>query len=76
MTEVEFLDELSANLRDALSDSGLSASEVAAEIDVDKSTVSRYLNGVSMPTVKNLVNIVHVLGCDINEIIMVDELIE
>ena len=69
ISEVEFIDIFADNLRDAMIDAGISQTELAYETGLTKSTISRYLNKQRFPTLKAVVNICHVLDCDIDDII-------
>lgn len=69
MDELSLMREIGKNIKDALEDAQMSQRELAEEINMNESTVSRYLKGTTMPTVKNLVNICYVLDCDMSNIV-------
>lgn len=69
MTEVEFIDIFSDNLRDVMKEQGYNVSNLSEAINVSESTISRYLNKQTMPTVKNLINICMETGLDLNDLI-------
>lgn len=76
MTELEFMREIGDNIRNELEDAWMTQLELAEETFIDKSTISRYINGTVMPSLKNIVNIASVLDCDINDLIPTYEVIE
>lgn len=76
MTELELMQDIGRNIESVLEESNMSQRDLAREIGIDESTVSRYIRGKAMPTLKNLVNIAHVLVCDIGELAFSDEFIE
>ena len=69
ISEVEFIDIFADNLRDAMVEVGISQAELAYEAGLTKVTINRYLNKQRFPTLKAVVNICHVLDCDIDDII-------
>lgn len=76
MDESDLMREIGKNIKDALEDVKMSQRELAEEININESTVSRYLKGTTMPTIKNLVNICYVLDCEMSEIVPTYEYIE
>jgi transcriptional regulator with XRE-family HTH domain len=68
MSEQEFIDIFADNLRSLMYEVGISQNELAKEIGVDKSVISRYLNKQTMPSIKNFLNICYVLECDTREL--------
>lgn len=69
MTEVDFLNEFSKNLETALQDAKTTQAELAYLSGLSPSTISRYLNGMQMPTVKALVNIIDALECEPEDLV-------
>lgn len=61
MTELEWMEIFSRNLGDIMQEVGITQNELARDSGLDKSMISKYLNGKSMPTVKSLVNICHAI---------------
>lgn len=76
MTEYEFIEDISKNLIKLMNDRGISQSKLAKESDVDRSLLNKYINGVSIPSLKNIANICLVLDCQIDDIVTIFELIE
>lgn len=72
MTELELMRDFGENLKSLLDEWGMSQQELADEIDVGKSTISKYINGTCMPSLVNVINIAYVLECDIEELIDID----
>lgn len=75
MSEQEFIDIFADNLRSLMYEVGISQNELAKEIGVDKSVISRYLNKQTMPSIKNFLNICYVLECDTRELFELYDLI-
>lgn len=69
MTEVEFIDIFKGNLKSLMDEVGYNQQELAQEAKIDQSTISKYLNGTRMPSVRALNNISIALNCTINELI-------
>lgn len=69
MTEVEFIDIFKGNLRSLMDEVGYSQQELAQEAKIDQSTISKYLNGTRMPSVRALNNIAIALNCTVDELI-------
>lgn len=69
MTEVEFIDIFKGNLKSLMDEVGYSQQELAQEANIDQSTISKYLNGTRMPSVRALNNIAIALHCTIDELI-------
>lgn len=68
MSELEFIDIFADNLRSLMFEVGISQNELAREIGVSKSVISKYLNKQAMPSIKNFLNICYVLECDTREL--------
>ena len=75
MRESEFIKIFSDNLRYSMQYANMTQRELADEIGIDESTLSRYLRGQIMPTVKNVINMAYVLDCDISDLVPCDELV-
>lgn len=73
MSEVEWIDIFSGNLKSLLDETGMTQQELANKTGLSKATISKYLNGQVMPSVAALVNIYHVfnqyLNVTINDIL-------
>lgn len=73
MSEFEWIDIFSGNLRSLLDETGMTQQELANKTGLSKATISKYLNGQVMPSVAALVNIYHVfnqyLNVTINDIL-------
>lgn len=75
MSEIEWMEIFSTNLREILHEYGMSQAELADELGVTQAAVSKYLNGRIMPSVKVLANIAHVFEVDIYDILYFGDLI-
>ena len=75
MRESEFIRIFSDNLRYSMQYANVTQRELADDMGIDESTISRYLRGQIMPTIKNVVNMAYILDCDISELVPCDELV-
>lgn len=75
MSELEFIDIFSDNLRDLMLERNMTQLELSRKIRVNKSTITRYLNKTTMPSVKAIVNMCIVFDCDIEDLIPTYDLI-
>ena len=72
MSEVQFMRQFGINLRFLLADSLMTQKELAEDTGISESTISRYIRGEIMPTIKNAASIVYSLGCEWEELITTD----
>lgn len=75
MSEIEFIDIFSDNLRELMLEHNITQMELADEILVNKSTITRYLNKSTMPSIKALINLSIVFNCDIEDLVPTYDLI-
>ena len=75
MSEIEFIDIFSDNLRELMLEHNITQIELADEILVNKSTITRYLNKSTMPSIKALINLSIVFNCDIEDLVPTYDLI-
>ena len=75
MSEIEFIDIFSDNLRELMLEHNITQMELADEILVNRSTITRYLNKSTMPSIKALINLSRVFNCDIEDLIPTYDLI-
>lgn len=75
MTEQELKKELGINLKSVLDDYGISQKELSNDTGISESTISCYVNGDRLPSVKNLINIVYAIGCEFTDLISDDDAI-
>ncbi len=73
MSEVEWIDIFSGNLRSLLDETGMTQRELAKASGISEVMISKYLRKQCMPSVAALVNIYHVfnqyLNVTINDIL-------
>lgn len=69
MTEIEFIDIFKGNLKSLMDEAGYNQQELAQEAKIDQSTISKYLNGTRMPSVRALNNIAIALNCTVDELV-------
>ena len=76
MTEVEFIKYFGNSLSYELEDAWMNQRELADITGISETTISRYINGSQMPSLKNVVNIAKALDCSVLDLIDVSEEIE
>ena len=69
--KAEYIEIFSRNLRRELSASGMCIDELAYKTCMTRQSISRYLNGKSMPTLKAAINLHMALGCLMEELVPV-----
>lgn len=69
MTELECCEIFADNLRQLMFETGYSQTDLAWDAYLDQSTISKYLKGDRLPTVKALINLCIVLDCNFNDLI-------
>ena len=62
MSEVEWINIFSANLKSLLDETGMTQRELAKATGISEVTISKYLHKQCMPSVAALVNIYHVFN--------------
>ena len=75
MTEVEFLKNFGANLEYELENAWMTQRDLADISGLNESTISRYIRGTCMPTLKNVINIAKALDCSVLDLIDTSEMI-
>ena len=68
MTEVEWINEFSMNLRRMMWDARMTQRELSDLSGLSEACVSRYLNGTRAPNFKALINLSYVFGCSIDDL--------
>ena len=68
MRETEWIRIFAGNLSEIIEESGYSQKEVADMTGIMQSTISKYINGRLMPSLKNVVNLAYALNCDVREL--------
>lgn len=76
MSEAEWLRIFSRNLISILSETRNSQKDLAELSGLSSATISKYVNGTQMPTVRAIVNISYALHLDINDLIDFGDRIE
>lgn len=69
MTELELIDIFADNLRGLIDENGISQNQLAREMNVSRSVISRYVNGRTLPSIKVIINLCQCLGCDLDDLI-------
>ena len=68
MTEQEWINIFGDNLVDILREKDMSQRELAKAMNIEESTISRYIHKQKMISTKNLVNMSHVLGITVDDL--------
>lgn len=76
MTELELMRRFSSNLKKMLEYNNETQRELADDTGISEATISYYIRGERMPSLKNVINIAHALDCEFNELIDVYEFID
>lgn len=72
MNIFELMEDIGNNIKYEIDKRGVSQNQLAKEINVNKSTVSKYISGECLPPVDKLINICCALGCEIEDLIILD----
>lgn len=76
MSELEFRVRFSNNLKDKLEDFNMTQKDLSYDTGISEATISYYLSGERMPSVKNVINIACCLYCDIKDLVPTGVFIE
>lgn len=76
MTEVDWIDIFSENLREMMEEKGIGQNELAQRSKLSKATVSRLLAGTVAPSFKSIINLSYALDCTTDELIDFGDMIE
>lgn len=68
MSEVEWIEIFGQNLEEMLVEANMTQRELADDTGLTEATISRYIHGRRMPTVRALVNIAYSLNCSFDEL--------
>ena len=69
MSEVEFIDIFSLNLESILDEYGITSIELAKEAHLDIGSITRYLSGERMPSLRAIINLSMALNCSIDDLV-------
>lgn len=76
MTELELMRHFGSNLKNMLDYNNTTQRELADDIFVSEATISCYVRGERMPTLKNVINIAYALDCELSDLIDVYEFVD
>ncbi len=76
MCELELMEIFAGNLRTTMEYAHISQAELARETNLSEATISRYLAGERLPNCKAIINLCHVLCCDLDDLLPTYEIIE
>ena len=69
ITESELIEIFKNNLVTTMEEKGYSQKDLSYETGLSEMTISRYVNGQSMPKISALFNIAMVLDCELEELV-------
>ena len=69
MTELEWLEIFSTNLRELLEERGFTQRDLAIASRLSDSTISDYIHGQKIPSLRAIINIAYALEISIDELI-------
>lgn len=69
MDECKLLRDFGRNLEDLLNEENMSQRELSELTGINNSTISRYIAGVMMPSLVNIVKIMRVLECEFEDLV-------
>lgn len=76
MSEVEWLKIFGENLSEILEEQNMTQKELADATGLSRGAINGYVNGAKMPGVRAIINMVYVLGVDINDFIDFGDMID
>lgn len=76
MSESEWMDIFSNNLKELLDNRNYTQRDLAVETGIHETTISRYINKQLMPGVKTLLNIAYALDCSLDDLMDFGESID
>lgn len=69
MTELTVMRDFGRNLADILEEYRMTQKELSEDTGISESTITRYIRGECMPSLKNIINIMIALECDFEELV-------
>lgn len=69
MSEIQWLHMFGDNLKCLLYEANMTQRELAKELEITESAVSRYISGERMPSLTTVINISYILDCDVSEMV-------
>lgn len=73
MTELELMREFGENLKAELDDAWMSQKELSEYTGISEATISYYIHGERMPSLKNVINIANALDIEVSDLVTLDE---
>lgn len=73
MTEVALMRRFGSNLKKLLDYCNMSQKELSLDTDITESTISCYIRGERMPSLKNIINIMYAIECEFEDLIDINE---
>ena len=69
ISQQRFVEQFGSNLKIALEESGMTLSELSIDTGLSMTTLSNYVNGTQMPSLKAFVNIMCAIGVEPEELV-------
>lgn len=76
MTENQLAKELGANLKSVMDEYGVNQKELSEMTGISRPMINKYVNGETIPTLINLINIANILDCELTDFVDAYEFIE
>lgn len=75
MSELQLARHFASNLKEMLDYNNTSQKELSEDTGISEATISYYMRGERIPSLKNVLNIAYALECKFSELISIDEFI-
>ena len=76
ISELEWLDIFSGNLRDLLKEARMTQTDLAEMTGIPKSSISRYIKGQRIPSVTTIIKMAYALDCSVEDLIDFGDIVE
>ena len=76
MTELELMRRFGLNLKKMLEYNNETQRDLVEYTGISEATISYYIRGERMPSLKNVINIACALDCELNELIDICEFVD
>lgn len=76
ITEIQWLETFGENLYEMILESGYTQAEIADKTYLSQPTISNYIHGKTMPSIKAIINLAYVFDCGIDDLIDFGSMIE
>lgn len=76
MTETELLNNISLSLRTSMRNKNITQTDLAKKTGIRRQLINYYVNGKTIPSLKNLLNMFYVLDLSVDDVIEMFDIIE